>query len=429
MKKMIKPSAVITTSVAALMLLGAAPAFAKAPAPTIASNSKVIKTANTGTKVWLGGSSFDYPFVSAVESAYTQNLNNASWFDAYSSLNSLKGREAAINSAYGNTDNASNIGFTDVPLTFDAAASPTDASLLNNAGYSISDFVEIPITVGGIGIIYNLPSFTGANAATCQTDATKYGVILSAAALAGIFNPSPTITNWNNATILALNPKLVVKTGTKKAPVVDHCLSDFASEAITPEVRTLDSGTSWMFSNYLHTADSAAWPSVIDMGNSSGNANSGALSTAVSATNGSIGYVEASYALINKLPTAKINDNGKAITLSAKSVAADAKAAFTKIGSNFGADSLADFTLADAGSGYPIVGVSWAVVLKNQTNMNQAIAEAKFLEYLTNASKGFGQSLASLNGYIPLPASLSAHDQTVIGTINVGGVSALSATN
>jgi|GEM_PF-2100988 len=436
MKKIFKPSVVLTTSVAALMVLGAAPAYAKGTTATDATNSKVIKTANSGTKIFLGGSSFDYPFVSAVESAYTQNSNNASWFNAYSSLNSLKGRESVINAAYGNSDINQNIGFTDVPLTYDTAASPTDASLLSGASASVSDYAQVPITVGGIGIIYNLPAFTGVNASVCQTLATKNPIILNAKVLAGIFNPTPTITAWNDSAILALNPKLVIKSGTKKAPIVEHCLSDFASEAITTEVRTLDSGTSWMFSNYLRTANAAtnssAWPTTLDMGNSGGNANSGVLATAVSNVNGSIGYVEASYALINSLPTARIvNSHGNVVSLSAGSVAADAADAFSAIGNNFGIDSLDHFTLANAtgAKDYPITGVSWAIVHKSQTNTNNAIAIAKFLEFLTRVGKGYGQNFASLNGYIQIPASLSTYAQAQIASINVNGTSALSSTN
>jgi phosphate transport system substrate-binding protein len=442
--KLFKSAAAIVAASAVLLAVGVVPAFAKTNA--IFNNSLNIKTAvGSDTPLVYGGSSFDQPFVQAAITQYdgSQNTsgNNVGWLaSAYASHNSLWGRELAMGDS---TDNSSAptggngaIGFSDIPLNQELNVTPLDSSLYQN-GETVANFIQLPVALGGIGIIYHITFSSGANAA-CQTTLTAKGLRLDGATLGGIF--AGTITSWNNAAIEALNPKLTLNTGTKKAPKVYQCLANLTTETITNEVRTNGSGTTYMFTSYLNKADSTAWPaptSVMPVGST--NSNSGALATAVTNTDGSIGYVEAAYALINSLPTALIkNASGKFVKVNTAGITKCAAVALSSSGSigsvaNFDPTKVSGYVIANqvGKAVYPISGFSWAIIQKHQSDQDQAIAIAKFLEFLTHGGSTGGQSQAAANDFAPLPGSISAYAQTALGNLTYGAsnTAALSATN
>jgi ABC-type phosphate transport system substrate-binding protein len=399
--------------------------------------------------LYLGGSSFDAPLVEAATTLYdTEGTGqNPGWLGtstAYKSENSEWGRAIAtgdftlaqslksLQPPSGYAGGEGIIGFSDIPLGYDTNDS-LDAALYQGS-QTVANFSEIPVALGGVGIIYNLGNatgntdpFTGADAATCQTKLTASGLILTGAELSNIFDG--TTTSWNNTAIEASNPKLSVSTGGKSKKVTTQCLANLTNENVSVYARTAGSGTSYLFSQYLHVvaptnADwpTSVWPSASDI---TLEGNSGALAPAVAGQPGGIGYVEQSYAIANTLPTAKLyNASNKVVALTPGTVAQDAAHALAKIGAGFGTGALADFNLTNAGGkkSYPISGVSWAVVQNSQSDGPQAIAIAKFLEFLTHTDgTSGGQSVAVANGYVPLPKALQAYAQTAIAGITYGG--------
>ena len=454
MKNAYRSSVVALAASLALVAVGVTPAFARGT--TVAQYLANDNVKNVpGSAVAMGGSSFDAAIVGAAYTVWAgQTANNGNALSAYQSHSSSTGRSNLINSTYG-------IGFSDVPMN----AAGQDTS-------NTSDYAQIPVALGGVALIYNInmknsvtenavAPATGASVADslagCTTLINNTTVILDAAEIAGIF--AGTITNWDNSQILASNPKLVLKVktplvaasgsraerfGTKTIP----CLSYLTTESIKLYDRTAGSGTTFILSDYLNQVDQNdfAYPSSNNFGAATADeSNSTGVASAVAANDGGFGYVEQSYAVQNPaLQVARIvNKSGKTIKLTTGSVSAAASAGLKAIdASNCGSFSTdqsdtyvaanvnsACFSFDNQGGGaYPIAGVSYAILKKDQSSQAAGETAVKFLEYLTQS----GQSLATANYYVALPASLQALAFSILETVKVpvGGaqVQAVSTT-
>jgi ABC-type phosphate transport system substrate-binding protein len=222
-----------------------------------------------------------------------------------------------------------NLGFND-----NWSAAPGDYS--NSGGkyvYTPGTGTNAPASAP-TGITANPGSFTVSNDATsigaaCKTALAAHPLQLSGAVLGQIWSgKSDVITNWDNAAIIALNPKLDVRvqvpasqgytTGTgsklktvtqKNANATISCLNDVTHKLITRFSRKDGSGTTFMFTDYLTKVDSADFSAPTQSGfNDSltnvsstadtaypNNGGSGDLATAVKSTDGAITYDEYGY--------------------------------------------------------------------------------------------------------------------------------------
>jgi phosphate transport system substrate-binding protein len=448
MKKVFRTSGVAVAASLALVAVGVTPAFAKASTEAqILNNALQLKTA-ASPAITTGGSSFDANLVQAALTQYQSlSANNKSSFSAYASTKSGTGRAGAISGAL-------NIGFSDFPLNF----AGTDTT-------SPQNYVQVPVALGGVAIIYNInfpsnvtttdanhTSFTATTTDGCAAILAKYPLILDGATLGKIF--AGKITSWNNATIKALNSKLVFKekvagdngkTGSKLAQkntsTTVNCLDIATQPSIAVESRTSGSGTTFMFQDYLSKVDNTDFPAPTSNAFAAAAttfSGSSTLAPAVGNTDGSIGYVEYGYALTAGLPVARlVNASGDVVSLSAKSVLADASAGIAAINAGSGFSlaytngSTAGFSITNAvgAANYPIAGFSYAITPVAQPNATTAIAVAKFLLFLTQQSNGsdtnhtWGQNLAGPNGYVPMPKSLQAIAYNLIaGTGSLPGV-------
>ncbi len=173
-------------------------------------------------------------------------------------------------------------------------------SVLSQAEYtSGKDLQMYPTLAGAVVLIYNLPGVS-------QT------LTLNGAVLAGIYNAK--ITKWNDPAIAALN------TG-----------ASLPDQPITAVHRSDGSGTTEIFTNAL-SAFSADWKSVVGAGtsvqwpvdkagNGIGGKGSQGVSAAVQNTPYSIGYVELSYAVANKINFANmVNKAGNQVTANTQSL-------------------------------------------------------------------------------------------------------------
>jgi phosphate transport system substrate-binding protein len=197
------------------------------------------------------------------------------------------------------------------------------------------------------------------------------------------------ITQWNDAAIKKLNPKLTLPT-----------------TAIAPVYRSDGSGTNFLFSDYLSKASpkfqssigantSVQWPAGIGAKGNEGVANM------TTQTDGAIGYVEYAYAKQNKMSYASLtNKAGNAVDPSAETFqAAAANADWAH------ADSFYVILTDQAGAkSWPITGASFILVYK-QPDDPAAVAEA--LKFFAWAFKD-GASMAAELDYVPLPAALIA---------------------
>jgi phosphate transport system substrate-binding protein len=217
-------------------------------------------------------------------------------------------------------------------------------------------------------------------------------LVLDRETLVGIYNG--TVKTWNDPKIAALNPNL------KNLP----------AKPITAVHRSDGSGTTEIMTNALKSfhaswtagAGSAIeWP-VDKAGNGVGGKGNQGVAAAVQNTPNSIGYVELSYAIQNKIPFASlVNQAGKTVAANAAST----QAAMADFADKF-SDKLTAVIVDGAGEkSYPIVGYTYLVL--HTTSMSDCTKAQKILEFfkwaLTDASAA---KRASELGYSVLPEAV-----------------------
>jgi phosphate transport system substrate-binding protein len=318
-----------------------------------------------GGSLEASGSTFVQPFFNAAFYQYT-GLNQA-----------LKINYQGVGSGAGIT------AFETGTVAFAASDVPMSASDLAKVPASSGPVLQIPDILGGVTVSYNLPGVSAR-------------IKLDGPTLAGIFDG--TITTWNAPQITALNPGV-----------------NLPSHAITPEVRADSSGTTYIFSNYLQSANPTAWT----LGASKTIAwpasaeqtpkNSGVAASILSSPY-SIGYVELSYAIQNKMTYAAIkNAAGNYVLPSLTTVAADADQKTTV--------SPTDFSIVNqaGANSYPISGYSWAILLEKQTSATTGSQIVKVLDWTTHT--GGGQDLAAGLDYVSLPPAVQNQNRTQLLTV------------
>lgn len=254
-------------------------------------------------------------------------------------------------------------GASDAPMKDEEIAAAEDAS-----GAKV---LHIPTVFGAVVMAYNLPSVTELK--------------LDSDVIAAIFMGE--ITKWNDAKIAALNESVTLP-GTEIQAV--H--------------RSDSSGTTSIFTGYL-AAVSPSWKDKVGAGKEvtwpvglGGKGNDG-VAAVVQQQEGSIGYVELSYAIESKLSMASLkNKAGDFIFPSLESTSAAA------VGASFPEDlrfSLSNSSGADA---YPIVGATWILAYDKMKDAEKAAALKAFLTWALND----GTAIAEELGYAPLPDDLKA---------------------
>jgi len=241
------------------------------------------------------------------------------------------------------------------------------------------DLQMYPMLAGAVVPIYNIEGL----------DPTK-PIILDGATLAGIYTGK--ITKWNDVAITALNPGVTLP-----------------DKTITVVHRSDGSGTTEMFTNALSSFSddwkngpgagaSVEWP-VDKAGNGVGGKGNQGVAAAVQNTPDSIGYVELSYAIANKIAYAQmVNKAGKTVTANAESLAsamADYSKTFT--------DKLTNIIVNGAGEKtWPIAGYTYMIL--HTANMQDCVKAQKLLAFLQWAlTDAAAAKRASDLGYAVLP--------------------------
>lgn len=326
--------------------------FAAAAVLTLAASAVFASTQLTGA-----GSTFDYPFLSKAFYEYSQQRSDVTV--NYQSIGSGGGIQQFIAKTV-------DFGASDVPM---------NAEELKLAQAPV---LQVPVTLGGAAIGYNLPGI-------------GKGLRLTRQLIADIFLGK--VTKWNDPAIGKLNSGM-------KLPDM----------TITVVHRSDGSGTTYIFTDFLSrvsqewkqkvgTGKSVQWPAGLG-----GKGNEG-VAGQVRQTPGAIGYIELAYVLENEMPYAQVeNKTGKYVYPSIETVA-DAAATKPEV-------SATDFSIVDASGAdsYPISGYSWIMLYEKPSDAARAKLVKQTLEWLVTK----GQSVAKSVDYVPLPDNVQKQALKVI---------------
>ncbi len=273
-------------------------------------------------------------------------------------------------------------------------------SVLTDAEYtSGKDLQMYPMVASAVVPIYNVEGVT-------QT------VTLSRDALVGIY--SAKITKWNDPAITATNAGI-----------------NLPDKNITAVHRSDGSGTTEIFTNAL-SAFSADWKTnvgagtavqwpVDEAGNGIGGKGNQGVAAAVQNTPDSIGYVEISYAISNKIPFANmVNKAGKTVTANATSLGSaisDYANAFTPKLTAIIVDGGGDAT-------WPIAGYTYLIL--HTTSMTDCTKAAKILEFMKWAlTDAAAAKRAADLGYSVLPDTVRTQVLAKMGEVTCDGQAVL----
>lgn len=344
-----------------------------------AANASSTKPASSGTaatgSVQINGAGATFPLPVYTEWIFAYQYVDPSVTLNYQGTGSGGGKKAII-------DNTVDFAGSDSVLTADEYSAGKDLQMY-------------PMLAGAVVPIYNVEGVT-------QT------LTLDGNVLVGIY--SAKITNWNDPAITALNPGI-------KLP----------DASITAVHRSDGSGTTEIFTNALSSfsADwktnvgagtSVEWP-VDKAGNGIGGKGNQGVAAAVQNTPDSIGYVELSYAIANKITFADIiNKAGNKVTANADSLASamnDYAGTFT--------DKLTNIIVDGPGANsWPIAGYTYIVL--HTTSMTDCTKAQKLVGFFKWAltDPAAGQRAADL-GYSVLPDAVRTQVLAKLGAVTCNG--------
>ncbi len=302
-------------------------------------------------EITINGAGASFPFP-----VYSQ------WAFKYNELTGMKLNYQSIGSGGGIAQikaKTVDFGASDAPLTIDE---------LNEAGLA-----QFPMIMGGVVPVVNIK------------DVKAGDLKLSNDVLANIFLGK--ITKWNDAAITELNAGLTLP-----------------EQDITVVYRSDGSGTTNIFTDYLSKV-SPEWKEKIGVGKTvewpagvGGKGNEG-VAAYVQQVDGSIGYVEYAYALQNKLADAALkNREGNVVSATIASFQAAAANADWQNAPGF-ALFLTDQPGKDS---WPITGVSYILIYKEQANAENAAAMLKFFDWCFV----HGADIATGLQYVPMPENV-----------------------
>jgi len=258
----------------------------------------------------------------------------------------------------------------------------SDMALDDQKLQEMPPLVQVPESAGPVAITYNLPDL-------------KQPLKLSGETLSEIYMGK--IKSWQDPHVRKENPGVNLP---KSDIVVVH--------------RSDGSGTTNIFTTYL-AAVSPEWQKKVGKGLSVpwplglGGKGSEGVTGMVKQSPGSIGYVELSYAMENKLPMAQIrNEAGQYVTPSAETTSAAIDAFASELQKDVRNPIVnPPASVKDA---YPISGLTFLLVPKTPKSGTKGTDVKDFVEYIITG----GQSMADQLHYAKLPDSLQQIDKSLL---------------
>ncbi|MBN2223361.1 MAG: phosphate ABC transporter substrate-binding protein PstS [Deltaproteobacteria bacterium] len=317
------------------------------------------------TKILGAGATFPQPLYSKM-------------FDVYNKQFKVRVNYQGVGSGAGIeqlTKKTVDFGATDAPMKDkDLAKAP-------------APIAHVPICLGAVVVTYNLPG--------------DPQLKLSRTVLTDVFLGK--ITKWNDKAIAALNPGVALP-----------------SLPITIVHRSDGSGTTSIFTDYLAKI-SPEWKEKVGAGKEVnwpvglGAKGNPGVAGQVKNVPGSIGYVELIYALENDMPTAMLeNKSGKYITATLETTKLSADVAIPD-------DTRMSLTDTDAKEGYPITGLTWLILYKEQNYDGRTKDEAKALVDLMWWMTHEGQAQCEPLHYAPIPKAAVEKTEKILKSITYGG--------
>ena len=267
----------------------------------------------------------------------------------------------------------------------DSALDPTKGEVAAAQKRCGSTPLDLPMVVGPIALGYKLSGVDK--------------LVLTPELVTKIFTGK--ITKWDDPAIAAVN------SGAK-----------LPSSAINVIYRSDASGTTANFEKFLAANDATDFTAQPAKDNANqvfkgqGKAGSQGVASAISSTDGSIGYVEYSFAVNGSLSTVSVDSGSGPVDVSkdsASAAVADAQVTGT------GDDLTLKINYATTVKGaYPIVLVTYEVACTKYSNAATGKFVKNFLDYTVNG----GQSLLAGLGYAPLPSALQTKVKASIAKIS-----------
>ena len=333
---------------------------------------QVLSPPDKPLRLTAGGASFPFPLYARLLDEYARITTPPVRIE-YASVGSGAGIRGVLEGTF-------DFAGSDAPLTDEQLAQAAPNQILH-----------IPTVIGALAVVYNI-------------EGVAADLRLVPDVLADIF--LGTITRWNDPRLTELNPGV-----------------SLPDQPITVVRRADASGTTYIFTDYLSAISeqwktgpgkgtSVAWPSP---GNVGSRGNEG-VAAQVRQIPGAIGYVELSHALINRLNTVSLrNSAGNFIPPSL----AAATAAAAGLAGEMPADMRASLVNSPAGDAYPIVGLTWILIWRDQADPAKARAMVEFLRWAV-AERNLEPFAADLF-YAPLPQEVLNKVRTKLQTINHNG--------
>ncbi|PNS07685.1 phosphate ABC transporter substrate-binding protein PstS [Lysobacter silvestris] len=344
-----RPALRLTILAAALVAVAACKPDSTGTASSAAGGSQPDSAAKVQAGVTGAGASFVYPLMSKWAADYAKANGNRINYQSIGSGGGIAQIKAGT-VAFGSSDK---------PLSPDELAA--------------SGLGQFPDAIGGVVPVVNLDG----------VDAGK--LKLTGALLGDIFLGK--ITMWNDPAIAKVNEGVALP-----------------ATKINLVHRSDGSGTTFNFTNYLSKVN-AEWKSKIGEGTTvnwaggiGGKGNEG-VSAYVKQLKGSLGYVELSYALQNKMAHVQLqNAAGNWVQPSAESFAAAATSADWKNAKDFNLV----ITNASGAQAWPITATNFILMQKTPKNPADRKAAIDFFKWAFE----HGQDQAKALDYVPLPPEL-----------------------
>jgi phosphate transport system substrate-binding protein len=262
----------------------------------------------------------------------------------------------------------------------DSALSPTKGEVAAAATRCGSPALDLPMVVGPVAVAFNVKGLT---------KLTLTPVLINQIFLGKI-------TTWNDPALAAANKGVTLP-----------------STPITVFYRSDQSGTTQNFESYMQAADPTGYaalvpadkqtPSKVWLGTvGQGKSGSQGVQQGIQGADGSIGYLEYSFAVNGGLNTAAVDNGGGAVDLSATS-AGKAVSAATITGTGDDLTLKLDYATKVAGA-YPIILVTYEIACTKYADASKGALVQSFLSYTSSE----GQTALKQLGYAPLPSDILA---------------------
>ena len=249
-----------------------------------------------------------------------------------------------------------------------------------------SPILHIPMTMGAVVPIYNLPGVTKP-------------LVFDGPLLADLFLGK--VTKWNDPRLAGLNPGV-----------------SLPDKAVTIVHRSDGSGTTYVWTDYLSKV-SPDWEkgpgrsTTVNWPVGRGATGNDGVAADVKQNEASLGYVELVYAANNKIAFGDVvNAAGKPVHASEASVSAAA----ASLG-NVPEDLRVSITNPPGDAAYPVSSLTWILVYQEQSDPAKGKALVDFLWWAVHD----GQATAAPMSYAPLPAALMPTIEKKLKSVTAGG--------